>query len=114
MFGSAKYRSYEYGADDHISVIHTDKIPNGAAKFITSVIHKTSYTGEFHYGRNFYPKDADALIIQLPVKNKRPDFDFMHSCIVELETEYAKELEAYLLRTGLNNYELTQCREKGN
>lgn len=25
MFGSAKYRNYEYGADDHVAVIHTEK-----------------------------------------------------------------------------------------
>jgi len=26
MFGSAKYRNYEYGGDDHIAVVHTEKI----------------------------------------------------------------------------------------
>ena len=27
MFGSAKYRNYKYGADDHIAVVHTETVP---------------------------------------------------------------------------------------
>ena len=56
MFGSAKYRNYKYGGDDHIAVVHTESVPAGAVKFITSAIHKSSYTGKFNYGRNFYQK----------------------------------------------------------
>ncbi|MCT6999844.1 restriction endonuclease subunit S, partial [Salmonella enterica subsp. enterica serovar Abaetetuba] len=44
MFGSAKYRNYEYGADDHVAVVHTDKCAKNAAIFITTSIHKSSYT----------------------------------------------------------------------
>ena len=29
MFGSAKYRSYAYGADDHIAVVHTENLCEG-------------------------------------------------------------------------------------
>lgn len=107
MFGSAKYRNYKYGGDDHIAVVHTEKIPNGAVKFITSAIHKTSYTGKFNYGRNFYAKDADALNIQLPSKDNLPDFDFMNSFIIELENERIVELDAYLMAAGLKDYTLT-------
>ena len=85
---------------------------DGAVKFITSAIHKTSYTGEFHYGRNFYAKDADALKIQLPIKDKLPDFDFMNSIIAELEAERIGELEAYLLATNLKDYTLTTKEQK--
>ncbi len=112
MFGSAKYRNYKYGGDDHIAVVHTEKIPNGAVKFITSAIHKTSYTGEFNYGRNFYAKNADELNIQLPIKDKLPDFDFMNSFITEIETERITELQAYLSATGLKDYELTEGEQK--
>jgi hypothetical protein len=28
MFGSAKYRNYKYGGDDHIAVVHTENLPN--------------------------------------------------------------------------------------
>ena len=112
MFGSAKYRNYKYGGDDHIAVVHTEKIPNGAVKFITSAIHKSSYTGEFNYGRNFYAKDADALKIQLPIKNKLPDFAFMNSIVAELEAKRISNLEASLLAKDLSDYELTEDEQK--
>jgi len=112
MFGSAKYRNYLYGGDDHIAVIHTEKIPDGAAKFITSAIHKTSYTSEFHYGRNFYAKDADALNIQLPVKGKLPDYELMNKVIEDIEAERIAVIDTLLLETGLNDYELTEQEQK--
>ena len=39
MFGSAKYRSYEYGCDDHVAVVHTNKLPKSASIFITFTSH---------------------------------------------------------------------------
>lgn len=35
MFGSAKYRSYEYGADDHVAVVHTEKLKEDAAMYVS-------------------------------------------------------------------------------
>ncbi|OVZ88408.1 restriction endonuclease [Yersinia frederiksenii] len=115
MFGSAKYRNYKYGADDHVAVVHTEKLSRHAAIFITSAIHKSSYTGMFDYGRNFYAKDADQLNIYLPSKNQQPDYEFMENYIAELEAERIAELEAeriaeleaYLTATGLKDYNLT-------
>ncbi|ASF45962.1 restriction endonuclease subunit S [Methylovulum psychrotolerans] len=107
MFGSAKYRNYKYGCDDHIAVVHTENLPKFAALFVTAAIHKSSYTGKFDYGRNFYAKDADELNILLPTKNGEIDFEFMESFIAELEAERIAELEAYLLATGLKDYTLT-------
>lgn len=40
MFGSAKYRNYEYGGDDHVAIVHTEKLPMRAAIFVTTAIHK--------------------------------------------------------------------------
>ncbi len=78
MFGSAKYRNYEYGCDDHIAVVHTEKLPMKAAIFVTAAIHKSSHNGQFDYGKNFYAKDADSLWISLPVKDdKTPDYQKM-------------------------------------
>lgn len=81
MFGSAKYRNYPYGADDHVAVVHTEAVPMKAAVFVTSAIHKAAHTGKFHYGHNFYPKDADALTITLPEKNGQPDYQAMETLI---------------------------------
>lgn len=77
MFGSAKYRNYQYGGDDHVAIVHTEKLPMNAAIFVTSAIHKVSHNGQFDYGRNFYAKDADALDILLPIKNLEPDYEYM-------------------------------------
>lgn len=85
MFGSAKYRSYEYGADDHVAVVHTEKLKENAAIFVTSAIHKSSHNGQFDYGRNFYAKDADALNILLPEKDGRPDYELMELVILAVK-----------------------------
>jgi hypothetical protein len=112
MFGSAKYRNYKFGADDHIAVVHTENLPKGAAIFITSAIHKSSYTGKFDYGRNFYAKDADQLSILVPSKDHNPDYEIMDRFIAELEAERMKELEAYLSAAGLTDYQLTLEEKK--
>lgn len=67
MFGSAKYRGYKYGGDDHVAIVHTEKLPEGAAKYVTTALHKAAHTGLFSYMNNFYAKDADALNISLPI-----------------------------------------------
>lgn len=78
MFGSAKYRNYEYGADDHIAVVHTENLNKFASLFVTTAIHRASNTGKFSYDRNFYAKDADELIISLPVNcTGNIDYEFM-------------------------------------
>lgn len=85
MFGSAKYRNYNYGGDDHIAVVHTEKLSKFAAIFTTSAIHKSSHTGKFDYGHNFYAKDADELWIYLPVKDKQPDYAMMETIISAIQ-----------------------------
>lgn len=95
MFGSAKYRNYEYGGDDHIAVVHTEQLPMNAAIFVTSSIHKSSHNGQFHYGRNFYAKDADALWISLPVKNGMPDWDIMELVVSAVHKLVIKDVVLY-------------------
>ena len=96
MFGSAKYRNFKYGWDDHIAVVHTDKLPKYASVFVTSAIHKSSYNGQFHYGRNFYPKDADELNITLPVKDKKPDYEIMETVISAIHKLVIKDVVLYV------------------
>ncbi len=119
MFGSAKYRSYEYGADDHVAVVNTAHLHSFAVIFITSAIHKVSHAGQFDYSRNFYASDADDLIIQLPTitKNDKLEiaYEFMEKFvallnaerIALLNAERIALLNAYLLTTGLSDYVLT-------
>ena len=112
MFGSAKYRNYKYGGDDHIAVVHTENLPKFASVFVTAAINKSSHTGKFDYGRNFYAKDADNLVIKLPTKNDKIDFDLMESLISEIEVERISELQSYLNASGLKDYNLTDEEQK--
>lgn len=95
MFGSAKYRNYNYGCDDHIAVVHTENLKMEESIFITSAIHKTSYNGQFNYGRNFYAKDADTLNILLPINEKGIDYDFMNSLISAVQKLVIKDVVIY-------------------
>jgi hypothetical protein len=86
MFGSAKYRSYQYGADDHVAVVHADHLPPNVVIFVTAAIHKSSHNGQFDYSRNFYASDADELTIKLPVTpDGEPDYAFMEGFIQALQ-----------------------------
>ena len=95
MFGSAKYRNYNYGGDDHIAVVHTEKIKPESAIFVTSAIHKSSYNGQFNYGHNFYAKDADALNIMLPTKDGKIDFEFIELLISAVQKLVIKDVVLY-------------------
>jgi hypothetical protein len=95
MFGSAKYRNYEYGGDDHVAVVHTEKLPMKAAIFVTTAIHKSSHNGQFDYGRNFYAKDADNLDIVLPVKNGQPDYCQMETIISAIQKIVVSDVSLY-------------------
>ena len=96
MFGSAKYRNYIYGGDDHIAVVHTENLPKYASIFVTTAIHKSSHNGQFDYGHNFYAKDADALYISLPVNEAgNPDQGKMAIIISAIHKLVIKDVVAY-------------------
>ena len=92
MFGSAKYRNYKYGGDDHIAVVHTEGLPKHAAIFVTTAIHKSSHNGQFDYSNNFYASDADVLNIVLPVKNSKPDYKAMELLISAIHKLVIKDV----------------------
>lgn len=92
MFGSAKYRGYEYGADDHVAVVHTEHLNRYSSMFVSTSIHKVANSGQFSYSRNFYAKDADLLDISLPTFNNQPDYDFMSDFIRAVEKLVIKDL----------------------
>ena len=96
MFGSAKYRNYKYGADDHIAVVHTEFLEKYAAIFVTTAIHKSSHNGQFSYDKNFYAKDADALNIQLPSIGNEPDYKTMSLIISAIHKMVLKDVISYL------------------
>jgi hypothetical protein len=98
MFGSAKYRNYKYGGDDHVAVVHTEKLTKFASIFVTAAIHKSSYTGKFNYGRNFYARDADELNILLPAMSNQPNYPFMDTFISAIEKLVIQEVVLFAHR----------------
>ena len=92
MFGSAKYRNYRYGGDDHVAIVHTEALPKLASIFVTSAIHKSSHSGQFDYSKNFYAKDADALNIQLPSRGGQPDYECMATFISAVQKIVIKDV----------------------
>lgn len=95
MFGSTKYRNYSYGADDHVAVVHTQALPKHAVCFITTAIHKVANAGAFHYGRNFYAKDAAPLHISLLSKSVEPDYTQMETFIRAIEKLVIRDVVLY-------------------
>lgn len=95
MFGSAKYRNYTYGADDHVAVVHTQSLSKYAVLFITSAIHKVANSGDFHYGRNFYAKDAAPLIVSLFDWQGSPDYGRMETFISAIQKLVIKDVVLY-------------------
>jgi hypothetical protein len=98
MFGSAKYRNYEYGGDDHVAIVHTEKLAKLASLFVTTAIHKSSYTGKFSYSNNFYAKDADELNISLPSLNNKPNYELMEIITNAVQKLVIKEVVLFAER----------------
>ena len=61
----------------------------------TLAVHKSSYNGQFNYGRNFYAKDADTLNIMLPTKNNEIDFTYMELLISAIKKLVIKDVVLY-------------------
>ena len=97
IFGSAKYRNYDYGADDHVAVVHNEALPKFAALYLAAAIHKSSHAGQFDYSRNFYASDADELNLSLPLKkDKTPDYQTMSLIISAMQKIVIKNVVDYL------------------
>ena len=97
MFGSAKYRNYKYGADDHVAVVHTESLQKFATLYLTAAIHKSSHAGQFDYSRNFYASDADELNISLPITTDNiPNYDHMSLVISAMQKVVIKNFVDYL------------------
>ena len=67
---------------------------------------------KFSYNNKATKIELKNTVIKLPVKNKKIDFDFIDNFIKELETEQIKNVEQYLVQTGLKDYKLTIDEEK--
>lgn len=100
MFGSAKYRGFKYGADDHVAVVHTEKINKLSAIFVAAAINKVAHAGQYSYSNNFYASDADNLHISLPLKDGSEteiNYELMNEYISAIHKIVVKKVEDWSL-----------------
>lgn len=120
-----------YQKDDFIGYQHIQRFEpkfshfnDKIASFIISVCRHSTQNKGYDYGFKFNRTEMNKTTVQLPLKDKsldfsnpcdnikNIDFDFMESFIRELEEERIRELNAYLLATGLKDYALSAEEEK--
>ncbi|WP_277342686.1 restriction endonuclease subunit S [Psychrobacter nivimaris] len=102
------YQEFPYFTGDKIKIVKSkDKRFNKRnAQFFLSTMTKSF--SSFSWGASsFSVKVIESQKITLPIKNGKPDFDFMNSFTTTLEAERMTNLDAYLSATGLKNYILT-------
>lgn len=109
IFGNTFYRNYAFGAGDDTGVYWNDATAYSSnAMLFFAVAMQKSMMGRFSYGKKLRSSQSEDFIMCLPVTDDgKIDFDFMESFIAELETERAAELSAYLIASGMENYELS-------
>jgi type II restriction modification enzyme methyltransferase len=115
MFGNVFARDYDFYADDNIIVFGKEDTSINQYLYVVSVLGHLSKV--YGYGNQFRLNSIENTVIQLPVKpGTRDDFnyteddidwDYMESYIHDLEQSYIHDLDAYLQKTGLNDYTLT-------
>ncbi len=104
------YQPYDFIGYSHIQGLYPKLYKNkwnASTLIFIVVLFKKVAAGRFNYGNKFNRAIASEFLIHLPTQNGEIDFEFMESFVAELEAQRVAELEAYLLSTGLKDYELT-------
>ncbi len=115
MFWFAFYRPFQYKMVTHARVFSLKpkfKISDRQGLFLCNSFHFLST--KFGYENMCSRVKINEDKIPLPIKQKKEhltiediDFDFIEDFMRELESERLRELEAYLIATGLKGYTLT-------
>lgn len=106
MFGNPFYRGYKYYADDNIISLQNKSFSKNVLLYISSNL--TYLTKFYNYGKQFRIEELRKIKIKLPTVNEEIAFDYIEEFIATMEAERLATLEAYLLATGLNDYELSE------
>ena len=108
MFGAVFFRQFKYKMVTHARVFSLKtkfKITDNQGLFLANSLHFLNK--KFGYENMCSWSKIKSDKIQLPTKNGKIDFEFMDNFIQELETEQIKNVEQYLVQTGLKDYKLT-------
>ena len=107
------YQEKPYFTGDKIKIVKSKNKrfnKNNAQFFILSMNKSFS---SFTWGSSSYSVQIiQNQKIQLPTKKGKIDYEFMESFIAELEAQRIAELEAFLLASGLKDYNLTSDEQK--
>jgi len=119
--GIAFYQPVAFWALDSVNVLYPKfKLNPYIALFIITVIEQERY--RFNYGRKWHKDRMEKSIISLPVKNKKPDFEWMENYIKSLPYSTAIPSERQEVIThkivkpnskGLSDEELIKKYESG-
>lgn len=82
MFGNCFYRGYTFCCDDNILALINENLNAYTGLFLSTIINFDKY--KFAYGRQYRQKNYNQHKIKLPVKNGRPDWQFMEDYIKSL------------------------------
>lgn len=109
MFGAAFYRQFNYKMVTHARVfalLPKFEITYYQGLFLANSLH--FLPSKFGYENMCSWNKIQSFKIQLPIKNRKIDFDFMERFVAKLENESILKLENYLNKNGLSNYHLTE------
>lgn len=109
MFGAAFYRQFNYKLVTHARVFSLspkfEMTQRQGLFFANAMTYLKSKFG-FENMCSWEKIKEDTILLPKTEDNKI-DFEFIENFVRELERARLRELEAYLVATGLNNYELT-------
>ena len=102
-----------YLKDGHgaTSVLQSEKLNKTNQMFIIGAIDRVIKT-KYSYNNKATKIELKNSIIKLPIKKGKIDYEFMNSFIAELEAQRIAELEAFLIASGLKDYNLTKEEQK--
>lgn len=101
---AVSYQKKEFGASQVITA-KANWLNEYNGLFVAIAISKLMYKFSYNYkpGMQIY-KD---MLLQLPIRNKEIDFEFMDGFITALKAERMTKLDAYLSAANLTDYTLT-------
>lgn len=102
---AVSYQPDEFGASQVITA-RADFLDEDIGLFFALILKKLCFN-LFSYDKKPGIGIYKDLVVELPTKNGKIDFDFMGSFIAELKAQRVAELSAYLKASGCDNYELS-------
>ncbi|WP_424404012.1 restriction endonuclease subunit S [Pasteurella sp. PK-2025] len=96
IFGNAFYRNYAFGAGDDTGVYRNiqKELSKETMLFLTKASEK-ALEGKFSYGKKLRSSQSLKLKMMLPVKNNKPDYDYMALLISAIQKLVIKDVVLY-------------------